>query len=138
MDIYGAMVMSKVGALLWSGWRKEMALPIQQLCKTISDIFNNTLETQDSSYLEADSFVAASTADTDNFIVTIICSCGYPETEVLLKARELSHAIKLLFGMHISSLGRQQAAQLSAGQPDLLLMLQSRSPGHVCGLLQLL
>jgi hypothetical protein len=59
----------------------------------VADIFKDGTQAQDSSYLEADTFVAASTCD-PAFVVSIVCSPAFPETEVLLKAREISHQFK--------------------------------------------
>jgi hypothetical protein len=116
--IYGALVMTRSGVPLWTGgwqkatclqdmqpkltgglclagWHKKITIPTKQLCRTVADIFKDGTQAQDSSYLEADTFVAASTADAA-FIVSIICTPSFPETEVLL----LAVAASTLFMAH--------------------------------------
>lgn len=80
--IFGAIVMMRSGIPLWSGWlsKPQKLIPTKQLCKTIADVFT-VQSNEDSSYLDAGTFAAASTAD-PAFIVSIICTLGTPETEV--------------------------------------------------------
>lgn len=81
--IYGSIVMTRSGAPMWSGWvsKPPEPIPTKQLCKTIADVFKGESESQDSSYLDAGTFVVASTADAA-YIVSVICTPATPETEV--------------------------------------------------------
>jgi hypothetical protein len=82
--LHGVVVMDRTGVQLYTGWvsRPAAPVPLAQLCSTVSDVFRGgDQRLQDSSYLDAGSFVAASTAD-GGIIVSVIATPACPETEV--------------------------------------------------------
>ncbi len=80
--LFGVVLMSALGDTVWVGWANQVpSVPVTRLCQTISNFFKREGETQNSSYLDAGSFAAASTTDGDS-IVTVVCSCSCSETEV--------------------------------------------------------
>jgi hypothetical protein len=80
--IHGMVVMTLQGDLVWSVWLNNgVSISVAKLCQTVASFFANEAQNQNSSYLEAGSFAAASTLDFDT-IVTILCPKSVLETEV--------------------------------------------------------
>eukprot|EP00798_Chlamydomonas_sp_ICE-L_P032451 gene32451-31065_t len=78
-------------------------------------------EKQDSSFLTTGSYSVASVVEGE-FVVAIICDNKCPEADVLMKAKEMSHNIKMLFGHQIDRLSQQRPDELSKIMPHTSLL----------------
>ncbi len=81
-QLHGVIVMSVAGAVVWVGWLNKLnGVPLAKLCNTVASFFKREGGHQNSSYLDAGTFAAASTTDGEN-IISVVCSLSCPETEV--------------------------------------------------------
>ncbi|KAF5831101.1 hypothetical protein DUNSADRAFT_13608 [Dunaliella salina] len=128
--IHGCVVLTRSSAQpLWQAFPSRPPgpkVPTKQLCSSIADV-HRAEGAQDSSYMDAGTFVVASSAEAE-YIVALVCTPASPETEVLLKAREISHSIRLLFGpviKELAALEPQEFSRRTAGRNLLHFLLES-------------
>ena len=99
-------------SLARQAWLEKPSPPLQvkPLCQSVAKV----MEEPDcaTSFLGCGHYGAASCMD-DDFIVTIISSPECPAPEVLLKAKELAHSVKLLFDKQIKLLASYSAEVLT-------------------------
>lgn len=96
--LFGCVVMTRRGVPLWQGWlfKPSAVLQTKPLCLAVSQVFAKQPD-QDSSFITTGVHAVASVSDGD-YIVSVVCSSACPEAEILMKAKELAHNVKLLFG----------------------------------------
>lgn len=130
--VYGGIIITrKHGVPLWQGWveRPNVTIQVKSLAKTITEVFVEEAEEEDSSFIDCGYFSVASIADA-HYIVSILCTNACQEEQVLLKAKEVSHSVKMLFGAELGDMSLLSAEMLNAsfGKTNLLdMMMVSRS-----------
>lgn len=147
--LFGCVVMTRRGVPLWQGWlfKPSAVLQTKPLCLAVSQVFAKQPD-QDSSFITTGVHAVASVSDGD-YIVSVVCSSACSEAEILMKAKELAHNVKLLFGslqasacmhaMHDSharvggAMALQHAPQEDACLHGLAVPMQPLLPGKEGG-----
>lgn len=86
------------GVPLWQGWQFKPSAKLQTkpLCLAVASVFSNQPD-QNVSFITTGPFSVSSVCDGD-YIVAVVCSSNCHEAELLMKAKELAHNVKTLFG----------------------------------------
>lgn len=118
----GFLVTTVAGTPIYQGWtNRHSALPTRQLSNAVAGIFAQSPE-QESTFIQTGPYAVASVLE-PAFIVSVVCSSSSSEPEMLMKAKELAHNIKVL-------LGEGQIAKLASRRPEDLERMMSSASLH--------
>jgi hypothetical protein len=101
--LFGCVVTTLQGNPLWQGWlfKPNAKLQTKPLCIAVATVFQKQPQ-QDTSFIKTGPYAVASVRDGD-YIVSVVCSSACPDTEILMKAKEIVHNVNTLLGSEQAS-----------------------------------
>lgn len=101
--LFGCVVTTLQGNPLWQGWlfKPNAKLQTKPLCIAVATVFQKQPQ-QDTSFIKTGPYAVASVRDGD-YIVSVVCGSACPDTEILMKAKEIVHNVNTLLGSEQAS-----------------------------------